>query len=349
MAVRDLILGRGRRGLVVRVAALVLLATLALAYAVWPRPATIERAVGLLPEDAQRVLWTDWAALRQELSCGDLTACADEAADRDLSTPSSLLASAEALQSQFDWGPMTVGWETLGQGTSGQLLVVGGLGEERLETIAEAYEEHGFIAPSKGRLDGGVWTGGADLLARIGISETLFSHVAFLGDEGVLLSSDDPDYLADAVAGARTGDGPALPLPGSVDDAIAAVGLAGDRACEELAFATADSGAQAEAEQLVEAAGGVSPLDGYLVALGPDDAWAAVLGFEDDRRAERDLLPRQRLAAGTDPGQAGSYPELFTLESAETDGSSVVLRGKARPSAYALTQTTQGPVLLATC
>lgn len=349
MAVRDLILGRGRRGLVVRVAALVLLAALLLAYAVWPRPSTIERAVGLLPEEAQRVLWTDWAALRQELSCRNLAACADEAADRDLSTPSSLLASAEALQRQFDWGPMTVDWETLGQSTRGQLLVVGSLGEQRLETIAKAYEERGFTAPSKRRLDGGVWTGGADLLARIGISETLFSHVAFLVDEGVLLSSDDPDYLADAVAGAPTGEGPDLPSIDSVDDAIAAVGLAGDRACEELGFATADSGAQAEAEQLVEAAGGVSPLDGYLVALGPDDAWTAVLDFEDERRAERDLLPRQRLATGTDPGQAGTYPELFTLGSAGTDGSSVVLHGEARASAYALTLTTQGPVLLASC
>lgn len=349
MAVRDILLGRGRRGIVVRVVALVAIAALLLAYAVWPRPTELERAVGLLPADAQRVLWTDWAGVRDELGCTEWSACADEAADRDLSTPSSLLGSAEALEEQLRWGPMTIGWELLGQGESGQVLVAGGLTAERLEDIARAYEEHGVTPPSKRRLDGGVWQGDADLLAAVGIGEGLFAHVAFLQDDGVLLTSDDPAFLADAVAAARSGDGPVLPSPGVVGEALAAVGLAGDRACAELGFAEADEGARAEAEQLVAAAGGVSPLDGYLVALGPDDTWTAVLGFEDDRRAERDLVPRQRLAAGADPGQGGSYPELLRLESAETDGSSVVLRGEARPAAYALTQTTQGPVLLASC
>lgn len=330
--------------------ALVVIIALALtAYAVWPRPAAFERAVGLLPEDSQRVLWTDWAAIRGEVDCRDWSRCEERLSDTDLGAASALVISAEALEGQLQWGPRLVDWEVLGQSTAGQVLVVGGFDSEQLESVATTYAARGFTAPSEKRLDGGVWTGGGDVLARLGISEPVFGHAAFLADEGLLLSSDDPGYLADAVASARTGDGPDLPLVASVDNAIAAVGLAGDRACEELGFATADSGAQAEAEQLVEAAGGVSPLDGYLVALGPDGAWTAVLGFEDDARAERDLLPRQRLAAGTDPGQAGTYPELFTLDSAETDGSSVVLRGVARPAAYALTQTTQGPVLLASC
>jgi hypothetical protein len=44
-----------------------------------------------------------------------------------------------------------------------------------------------------------------------------------------------------------------------------------------------------------------------------------------------------------------SYRDLFRLDAAERHGRDIVLRGHARPSAYALTQVSQGPVLLASC
>jgi hypothetical protein len=349
VALRAVLLGRNRRGLALRLLALVAASTLLLGYAVWPRPSGFERAVRLLPGDVQRVLWTDWQAVRAEVDCDDWQRCESDLADTDLGAASALIGDAEALEEQLGWGPRTIGWELLGQGTRGQVLVVGGLEGDRIDALAADYEDRGFTPPAEDRVDGGVWEGGADLLASLGIGESVFGNVAFLAGEGLLLSSDDPGHLADAVEAAAGGDGLDFGEAAAVATPLTAVGLVGDRACEELSFAEADPGAQAEAEQLVKAAGGVQPLDGYLVALGADGAWTAVLGFEDDGAAEDDLLPRQRLAAGADPGQMTDYHDLFTLESAATDGRSVVLRGRAVDAAYALSQTTQGPVLLASC
>lgn len=349
MALRAVLLGRDRRGLALRLLGLAVALTLLLGYAVWPRPSVFERAVRLLPDDARRVLWTDWQAVRAEVDCDDWERCATDLADTDLGAASALIGEAEALEEQLGWGPRSIGWELLGQGASGQVLVVGGLDGERIDTLAAAYEDRGFTPPADDRVDGGVWEGGGDLIATLGIGEAVFGNAAFLSDEGLLLSSDDPDHLAEAVQTAREGDGLDFAQAGSVDAPLTAVGLVGDRACEELSFAEADPGARAEAERLVEAAGGVQPLDGYLVALGADGAWTAALGFEDDRAAEADLVPRQRLAAGADPGQMSDYHDLFSLKSAEADGRSVVLRGRAVDAAYPLTQTTQGPVLLASC
>jgi hypothetical protein len=349
VAVRQLLLSDGWRGIVLRLGIAVPLLALGIAaYAVWLRPSEFSRAAELLPPDTARVLWTDWAGVRAELDCADWSGCRTGLEDSDLAAASVLPASAEAVTAAFGWGPQTISWELLGQGVSGQVLAVQLEGRSATEAVADSYEEAGFTRPSSGRLDGGIWEGGPDVLADHGVAEALFGNVAFLADRDVLLSSDDPRFLAKAVDAARSG-GLDFGLAGHAGEPLAAVGLTGDRACTELGFATADPGAAAEAESLVADAGGVEPLDGYLVALGPDRAWTAAFGFEDDARADHDLLPRQRLAAADDPGQMESYPDLFTVEEATTSGRDVVLRGTASRSSYALTQLTQGPVLLASC
>lgn len=349
MAVRQLLLADGWRGIALRLGiAVPLLALVIAAYAVWLRPSEFSRAAELLPPDTARVLWTDWAGVRSELDCADWDACRTELEDSDLAAASVLPGSADAVAAGFGWGPETISWELLGQGVSGQVLAVQLEGRSATEAVADSYEEAGFTRPSSGRLDGGVWKGGPDVLAEHGVSEALFGNVALLADRGLLLSSDDPGFLAEAVDAARA-EGLDFGLTEHAGDPLAAVGLTGDRACTELGFATADAGAAADAESLVADAGGVEPLDGYLVALGPDRAWTAAFGFEDGARADHDLLPRQRLAAADDPGQMESYPDLFTVEEASTSGSSVVLRGTASPSSYTLTQLSQGPVLLASC
>lgn len=346
MTVRQLLTGRSRRGLLIRFCVLVVLAALAVGYAVWPRSSEFSRATGLLPASAQRVLWTDWQAVRADLDCRRWTACEGAMDDADLGAATVLAGSAEVLQTQLRWGPETVDWELLGQATGGEVLIVR-LPDVR--RVARAYETAGFTPPAKRRLDGGVWASEVEVLAGLGIDEPLFANAAFLADDGLLLSSDSAAWLEKAVKAATGGRHLDLGLAGELTDPLAAVGLAGDRACAELSFATADAGAQARAAQLVEAAGGVNPLDGYLVGLGSDRVWTAALAFETDGQAQEDLLPRQKLAAGEDPGQMLDYDELFRLDSAEQHGRHVVLNGRARPSAYALTQVTQGPVLLASC
>lgn len=346
MTVRRVLTGRSRRGLLVRLGVLVALLALALVYAAWPRPSELSRAAALLPAGTQRVLWTDWAGVRDDLHCRTWDACASAVDDADLSAATALSTSADALYRHLGWGPQNADWELLGQARHGEVLVVH---VPDVARVARAYDHAGFTPPAKDRLDGGVWTGGGDVLAGLGIDEPIFGATAFLADQGLLLSSDDPAWLARAVSAATGGHHLDFDLTRELDHPLAAVGLVGDRACSELSFATADDGAQAEAAQLVESAGQVNPLDGYLVGLGPGRSWTAALAFESDARAKQDLVPRQRLAGGEDPGQMLSYRELFTLRSAERHGRDVVLHGRTRPSAYALTQVTQGPVLLASC
>ena len=260
---------------------------------------------------------------------------------------------AADLHDQLGWSPLTSGWEILGQGRDGMVLVVD-LGEDRdLSDIADHYAAAGFTEPGEDRLDGGVWTGGADVLARLtNLGEPVLQHVALLEDEHLLVSSDNASYLEDTVPVVR-GDEDGLDLSalaGHVEDPLAAVGFVDDYACEELAMGLADEGAQSRAGELVDAAGGVSPLAGYLVALQSGDRMTVVFAFENDDQAGDDARSRRLLAEGEDPGQLVAYPDLFRIAEGEADGSEVVLRLEdVADDGYALTNLTQGPVLLASC
>jgi hypothetical protein len=326
------------------------------AYAAWPRPAsTFEHATSLLPKDTLRIAFTDWSGVRAELKagadgCETWPQCdgVDVLDATDVASSSVTASMGPDLVKAFGWGPRTLDWELLGQARKGQVLIAD-LGSADVGAIAAKYADHGFADPGKKRLDGAVWRGGPDVLAQVsGLTDAVLENVAFLGDEHLLLSSDDAEELAGAVKSARDG-GLDWDLASSVTDPLSAVGFVGDFACEALSMAAADPGAQATAARTVEAAGGVSPLRGYLVALGAARSWTAVFGFENSDQARHDARTRQTLARAEDPGQMETYTDLFTVSSAERDDHVVVLHGKAKPSSYALSETTQGPVLLASC
>ena len=177
------------------------------------------------------------------------------------------------------------------------------------------------------------------------------STLAFLEDEGLLLSSDSADYLRTAVPFAK-GDEDGLDLSdlaGPAGDPLAAVALADDLACDTLSMSQADPDAQATADQLVERAGGVSPLRGYLVALGADRSLTMVFAFENDDQAEKNARSREALAGAEDPGQLLAYPELFAVDDVEQDGQRVVLTGTTVAGSAPLSNLSAGPVLLASC
>jgi hypothetical protein len=342
------------------VVALLVVVAAVTAYVVWPRESDLEQATALLPDSTLRVAWTDWAGLREEYDASDVAPTGQEAdafvaelTDNDRVSASPTAAIAADLHSQLGWSPLTSDWEMLGQGHDGMVLVVD-LGEDAdLSDVADHYADAGFTAPEGDRLDGGVWTAGADVLAGLtNLGDPVLQHVALLEDEHLLVSSDSAAYLRAAVPVAR-GDEDGLDLSaltGHVEDPLAAVGFVDDYACEELAMAAADEGAQAQAAQLVAAAGGVSPLAGYLVALQPDDRMTVVFAFESDGQADDDATSRRRLAEGEDPGQLLAYPDLFHVADSEADGSEVVLGLEdVAEDGYALTNLTQGPVLLASC
>ena len=335
--------------LVVAVAAVV-------GYVVWPRGSEFQRAAGLLPDKTLRVSWTDWAGLRDETDVKDPTGAGaedflTEASDRDYSV-SSLASASAPLKETLGFSPVESDWEILGQSRAGMVVILK-LGKDAdFDAIAEKYTAAGFTRPDDDALSGGVWEGGPDVVSGLeGLESPELQNVAFLEDEGLLLSSDTPDYLRTAVPFAQ-GDKDGLDLSdlaGPAGDPLAAVVLADDLACDKLSMSKADTDAQATAEQLVEQAGGVSPLTGYLVALGADRSLTVVFDFESDDQAEKDARSREALAGAEDPGQLLAYKELFHVDDVEQDGHTVVLTATTVADSAPLSNLSAGPVLLASC
>lgn len=320
----------------------------------WPRPTPLQEAARLLPAETQRVNFTDWAAIRAEKDADDVSgeagaALVAEVQDGELSN-SALAPSSVMLEEGFGFNPLAAQWEVLGQSLAGQVVIV--RTDESLKAVRTAIAKLGFEAPGKDATSGGVWQGGPDAVAEVtGLATYELSYLAFLDDEGLMLGSDSPEFLATAVKVAR-GDDDGLDR----DDLLAAAGepltasvLLGDQACGELSMADADPSDRAAARALVEEVGGVSPLTGYLVAVGPGDDLTVGFAFDEDDQAADDKGPRSALAKADDPAQLLSYPEVFAFGSAEVDGSVLAIRGELQPDAFPLSALAEGPVLLASC
>ena len=330
------------------------------AFVVWPRGSELERAAALLPKETIRVAWTDWAGVREELDAtdvGDTGAEAEaflaEASDRDLASASPTATSSSLIADAFGFGPLGSEWELLGQGRNGMLLILKLADDADFGKIADAFDDVGFTRPGKDELSGEVWLGGPDVITNVpGLGDPVLQNVAFVEDEHLLVASDAADYLADAMP-TVLGEKDGLDLGELVDpleDPLAAVAYSTDYVCEDLSMGEADEGAQALADELVEQAGGVNALTGYVAALRPGHRMTLVFDFETDKQAEENARSRRELAGMEDPGQLISYPDLFQVEDSEADGHRVVLTlDDVADDGFALTNTTSGPVLLATC
>ncbi|WP_157551036.1 hypothetical protein [Nocardioides jensenii] len=313
---------------------------------VWPRDSEFEKAAALLPADTLRVGWTDWDRVRDEVSGPDLLTAAS---DRDLSV-SSLASSAAEIEKSLGFDPLQSDWELLGQSREGMVVVMKLPGD--LTDVASAFEEAGYTPPGSKRLDGGVWEGGPDVVSGLGLTSNELQSVAFVEEEGLLVGSDQADYLRTAMK-TVLGEEEGLDITPLTDplegDPLDATVLMKDYACEALAMSQADDAARTVADDLVEQAGGVSPLKGYLVALSTDDRLSVVFGFDSDDQASRNAESRGALATAEDPGQMVSYADVFSDPTTRTDGKAVVLTATAEPDGYPMSNLATGPVLLASC
>lgn len=337
-----------RRRTAVLTALLVVVAGVAavIGYVVWPRHSDFEKAAGLLPPDTLRVAWTDWGRLRDERPGPDFVA---DVQDHDLSV-SALASSASELDAALGFDPTASDWEILGQSRDGMVIILklpGDLGE-----VASSFEDAGYARPSSDAMDGAVWKGGPDVVADLGLTNTELQHVAFVEDEGLLVGSDRAGYLETAME-AVTGDEDGLDITGLsdglTDDPLDATAFMDDYACEALGMGQADDDAQAVADDLVEQAGGVSPVKGYLVALSADHRLSVVFRFADEDQASRNETSRAALLSAEDPGQMVSYADLVSSPKSSTDGERVVLTGRADEDNFPMSNLTSGPVLLASC
>jgi hypothetical protein len=314
-------------------------------------------AVEHAPAGTERLSWTDWSAVRahegvhlsQRSSATDVHRFLDAAYDDDLSSSSALVTSAPVLQERFGFSPASADWELFGQSPQGAVVMLH-LSSVDLDDVAARLRELGYAEPAE---DDGVWQGGPDLLARISPSLTgELQYVALDRHDSLVLTSDSASFLAvarDAVEGhgARvTG------LDAVVDDAgepLASAVYSGEYACNALAMAHAGEADQAQARQLLAAAGEVNPYSAFAMSAEPDGSVRVAFEFADDQAARTNADSRATLARGPAPGQGGTFGERFRLTAVTAKGSLVAMQLAPKPDASVLSDLSTGPVLFATC
>ncbi len=320
----------------------------------------LERAMGVAPADGERFSFTDWRAVRTALDAGldagsesgEVEEFLNEAFAADLAATSALVASAATLQVQYGFSPATLGWELFAQGAAGAVVVMD-LGEDAdLDTVAERLTRLGYEEPDE---QDGVWTGGDELLARIGGVTPELAHVALDRDRGLVAASDNAEYLRGLVA-----DDGLTGLEGDdADDVAAAVEATGDplaaavytggHVCGALSMGQADAGDHAAGEQLVDKAGGVHVLQSFVMAALPDGDIRVAMALETGDQAREDADSRAELASGPAPGQGGDFADRFELGPVSAEGRVVTMDLDPVEGSYVLSDLSTGPVLFATC
>lgn len=322
-------------------------------------PATpLEQALSLAPAATSRASWTDWDGVRRELGADVDAGSSPEAVEAfmgdafagDLSAMSALGTSAAVMHTELGVSPATISWELLAQSPDGAVAMMGVDDEAVLDDLADRLTALGWTAPEE---DDEVWVGGPDVLAGVGPRLTPeLQHFVLLHDQGVILASDQAGYL-EQVLGVVHGDAEAAEdldeLAAGLGEPLAAAIYDGAYACERLAMSQADDDAQAEADQLVEAAGGVHPLTGFAMGLRAGGDLRAVMEVEDPEDAPDDAEARAQLAAGPAPGQGGDFGDRFTVGGAGSQGRLITLDLRPEDGNYVLSDLTSGPVLFATC
>ena len=355
----------GRRRTYAVVAVVVVLVTLLVAGAAvvgirWWRDGhrtDLERAASYAPGDAQRLSWTDWAAVRARVgarldgssSAAQVQDFLDRGYERDLTSASALVQSAPVLQTRFGFSPGTADWELFSQSEAGAVVIVAMPDDTDFGDLADRLEGSGFTRPAE---DDGVWLGGDQLLPRLGADLTPeLQFVALDAERHLVLTSDTEDYLAQAGAGLDESG-----LPEGLDDVVAASGdplsasvYDGPYACGALAMGQADASDQAQADQLVQQAGEVDPLTGFAMSVQPGGQVRVAMAFETGDQARRNADSRAALASGPAPGQGGDFADRFSVESATAEGRVVRLDLAPRRGTYVLSDLSTGPVLFATC
>ncbi|WP_244930219.1 hypothetical protein [Nocardioides sp. W7] len=330
---------------------LVLVATAAVLSVRWWRDAhrtELERAFSLAPSEIERASWTAWGAVRRELGVDELDELLAAGYDADLTSASALVESAPLLQEEYGWSPATVDWELFSQSEAGAAVVVGLPDDLDVDDVGDRLEALGYTRPDDAT---GVWKGGEELVATVAAgrpSSPVLQYVALDADEQLLTLSDNVGYLGSVIED-RGGEDRLTEVVDAVGDPLSASVFRGSYACSALAMGQADPADQAEADELLAAAGEVHPMTAFAMAVQPDRDVLVAMAFENDDQARADADSRAVLASGPAPGQGGSFSDRFTLGDVVADGTVVTLPLRPAEGAYVLSDLSSGPVLFATC
>lgn len=347
-----------RRAVVALVAVAAVLVAGLVAWRLTTPAGAMDRAFAMVPAGSSRVSWTDWEGVRSELdadvdagsSSEDVDAFMSDAFAEDLSAMSALGTSAGVMQPELGFSPATISWELLAQSPEGAVEMMGVDDDVDLDDVADRLAALGWTEPEDAD---GVWVGGPDVLAGVGGGLTPeLQHFALLADRHVILASDQAPYLEQVlkvVGGDADAADDLADIAAELGEPLAAAVYDGAYACERLAMSQADDDAQAEADQLVAAAGGVHPLTAFAMGLLAGGDLRAVMQVEDPDDAPGDADARAQLAGGPAPGQGGDFGDRFSVEDASSDGRTITLDLVPRDGEYVLSDLTSGPVLFATC
>lgn len=357
-----------RRVVVLAVAAAAVVVLAAGGWWAWraAQSTSYEQAVAWMPKSTLRATYTDWTSVRSLADGGSLDSSSttrdvsnflSRAYDLDLTSTSAVVDSTYSMNRLYGFSPIDAEWEMYGQSREGAVDVMRFGDSVDLDGVERNLRRLGYTPPADGAGSGGVWAGTTDLVAQIDPSLTpVMQNVVVLPEQRIVLLSDSDGY-ASAAASVVTGDEAGLDevdgtsaLADAAGEPATAALFASDFACEALSMAGADEEDQAQADDLIAAAGGVSPLAGVVVAMHPDRSLVVGMHFEDSDQASEDLRPRVKLASGEAPGQGGTFGERFRIKEAASDGTEIVMQ--LEPAAKDLpliSDLTEGPLLFASC
>jgi hypothetical protein len=319
-------------------------------------PTRLARAVGMAPKDTKRFSWTDWAGVRKELG-SDVTAASPnddvddllrKGFDADLTSTSALVQSAPVLQAQYGVSPASADWELLAQGDHEAIVLVGLTASTDIKRIEDNLAGLGYLRPDKA---GGIWTGGPDLLARIGGVSQELAFATVDADRRVLAFSDEELTVTDwrgEQRGTDVDDGVTASVS-HIGGALSASVYTGAYACVALSMTQADDVDRTRGAELLEQAGDINPLDGFAIAALPGGDVRVAMAFETDEQARTNADTRAQLASGPAPGQGGAFSDRFKLGPVEADGKVVTLELDPLPQSYTFSDLANGPLLFATC
>lgn len=316
----------------------------------------LERAVSMAPRDGEQLSWTDWSGIRDEVdldldddpSAEDVATLLERGFEADLTQNTALGDSAEEIQDAFGFSPASIDWELLSQSEQGAVVMVQLPESTDMGTITDALADAGYSEPAE---ETGVWVGGDLVLAELGGITPELAHIVVDEERGLILSSDNPEYLADAAADAQDEDGLSGvdDIVAASEDALSASIYADDHACSKLAMSQADPVDQETASELISQAGELNPLTGFAISVRPGGDVRVVMAFESDDQARTNAETRARLAAGPAPGAGGDFADLFELGKVSADGKLVTMELEPVEGGYTFSALKDGPVLFATC
>ena len=210
------------------------------------------------------------------------------------------------------------------------------------DALADQLERSGFDRPDDDATAGGVWDGGAALLAEIGSDADPRAPVRRAGRRRAAGAHQRHRRLPRAGRRrarrrrpARGDAGRGRRRPG--DAARRRRSTTAPYTCSALAMGHADPADRAEGERLVAEAGEVNPLTGFAMSVQPGGDVRVAMAFEGDGPgADQRRHPRACWPAGRRPGQGGDFADRFT-------------RRRPRPPTATWSPSTSRPPRAATC